>query len=80
VKTPFYGSGSGNAGGFALPTVGRGVSPEAVGLAVQRLIRRPRRVMYLPSILSFVPPFNYVFGWFIDRVGPLLLKRKARDG
>jgi hypothetical protein len=37
---------------------------------------RPRRVAYVPSWLRLVPWAELTFGWIIDRIGPLLLKRQ----
>ncbi|HSR49154.1 MAG TPA: hypothetical protein VLL77_14325 [Anaerolineales bacterium] len=42
------------------------------------LIRRPRRVAYVPSALAVVPWIELAFGWAIDRLGPIALRRQVR--
>jgi hypothetical protein len=43
------------------------------------LICHPRRVVYVPGYLRLVPWAELSFGWIIDRIGPLLLKRGDRQ-
>jgi len=40
---------------------------------------RPRRVIYVPDWLRVVPWAELTFGWVIDRVGPLLLKKNKKE-
>jgi hypothetical protein len=55
---------------FAIP-------PERVARAVISLVHRPRRRAYVPSYLVVSPMLEVLFGWAIDLVGPVLLKRKT---
>ncbi len=55
---------------FAIP-------PERVARAVIDLVRHPRRRAYVPSYLVVSPMLEVLFGWAIDLVGPVLLKRKT---
>jgi hypothetical protein len=36
----------------------------------------PRRVIYIPESLRIVPWVELSFGWIIDRIGPLLLRKQ----
>ena len=38
---------------------------------------RPQRVIYIPSWMTIVPWVEQSFGWLIDRIGALLLRRQA---
>ncbi len=55
---------------FAIP-------PERVARAVISLVRHPRRKAYVPAYLVVSPLLEMLFGWAIDLVGPVLLKRKS---
>ncbi len=55
---------------FAIP-------PEKVARAVIRLVHHPRRRAYVPTYLVVSPLLEMLFGWAIDLVGPVLLKRKT---
>ena len=41
------------------------------------LVDRPRRVAYVPWYLAFSHLLEAGFGWLIDRLGPLLLRRDS---
>jgi len=34
--------------------------------------------VYVPRILWFVPWVELCFGWLMDRIGPLLLRRQSK--
>jgi hypothetical protein len=53
------------------------ISPERVAQAVSRLVRKPRRRVYVPGYLILSPLLNIVFGWALDWIGPVLLKKSA---
>jgi short-subunit dehydrogenase len=55
-----------------------GVKVERVANRVWRLLKHPARVAYVPRIMSVVPWLELSFGWLIDALGPLWLKRQAR--
>ncbi len=77
VRTEFFDRSEQQAGGRRIPAERFAVTPEAVGRKVARLLRRPRRVAYVPGWLGFVPWVEPLFGGLIDRLGPLLLRRSA---
>ncbi len=76
VTTEFCARAAGRANGLHLPTERMGVTPEAVAERIWSLIRRPRRVMYIPRYLAAVPWLELSFGWLIDLLGPLLLNEQ----
>ncbi len=77
VTTEFYDAAQRlSAGNRRTPGEGGAVPAERVAKVVWSLIRHPRRVAYVPGILSISPWMEILFGWLIDQLGPLLLKRK----
>ena len=54
------------------------VRPEAVAQRIGALLRRPRRVIYVPRWLGFVPWVEPALSWLLDRLGPLLLRRQVK--
>jgi short-subunit dehydrogenase len=52
------------------------ISPERVAKAVVSLVHRPRRTAYVPKYLIISPLLELFFGWAIDLVGPILLKKQ----
>lgn len=75
VLTEFCHIASKKPGGFHLPTERIGVTPEKVAERIWKLIQRPCRAIYIPSFLALTPWLEAYFGWLIDRLGPLLLRR-----
>ena len=76
VRTEFGEAALKHANGLHVPTEKVGVSAEKVADRIWSLVRRPRRMIYVPEYLRVVPWVELSFGWVIDRVGPLLLKRQ----
>ena len=65
--------------GRPMPTERIGVSADTIAGHVWKLLKKPRRVVYVPSWLGITPYVETFFGWFIDRLGPLLLCSQTRD-
>ncbi len=82
VQSEFYAAAARRLQGRPLPAERFAVRPEGVADCIWSLLRRPRRVAYVPRVLSLVPWLELSFGWLIDRLGPLLLRRppSARVG
>ncbi len=78
VKTEFGEAALLHENGLHVPTEKIGVTPEKVAERIWTLIQHPRRTIYIPDYLRLVPWLELSFGWIIDRVGPLLLKRQKR--
>ena len=80
VATPFFDEAASAANGQPIPAEGLAIQPARVAGRILTLIRRPRRVAFVPGVLSFVPWVELLFGWLIDLLGPLLLRRRSRMG
>ncbi len=65
--------------GGHVPTEHVGVTADYVAWRIWKLMLRPQRVIYVPGWLRVVPWTEMTFGWIIDRVGPLLLKKKKPE-
>ena len=77
VKTPFFKASKVRSNGWELPTESMGVPVEQVTQALLSLVKRPRRVVYVPFFLALTPWVERLFGWIIDLLGPLLLRWQA---
>jgi short-subunit dehydrogenase len=76
VRTEFGEAALKLENGGHVPTEHVGVTAEHVAWRIWKLLLRPQRVIYVPGWLRVVPWAELAFGWIIDRVGPLLLKRQ----
>lgn len=74
VASEFYQAARELPNGRPVPAERFAVAPERVAQKVWRLVQRPRRFVYVPSILWLSPWLELLFGRLIDRLGPLLLK------
>ena len=79
VRTEFGEAALARENGGHVPTEYVGVSAEHVAGQIWKLLLRPKRVIYVPGWLQVVPWAELAFGWIIDRVGPLLLKRQKAN-
>ncbi|MBE3066786.1 MAG: hypothetical protein IMZ73_05055 [Chloroflexi bacterium] len=52
------------------------MTADYVAWSIWKLLLRPRRVIYVPGWLRVVLLTELAFGWIIDQVGPLLLKKQ----
>ncbi|MCC6147099.1 MAG: SDR family NAD(P)-dependent oxidoreductase [Anaerolineaceae bacterium] len=77
VRTEFYSRAAGRANGRRLPTERMGISADQVARVACSLLDRPRQVVYAPAYLAVTPWVEACFGWLMNRLGPLLLERKA---
>lgn len=73
VRTAFF-DRSKQASGRRVPRLGRGVSAERVARHVVALMRRRRRIVYVPFWLRAVPLAAVLFGWILDLLGGIDLK------
>ncbi len=74
VKTPFFSKVAARSGGGVVPFQRLAVRPETVAQRILELLKKPRRAIYVPRLLWVVPWIEMYFGWFIDRLGPRLLR------
>ena len=75
VKSEFYHRARTRPGGLPVPAERFAVSAEHVARSIHKLVVRPRKVIYVPAVLSLAPWLEILFGHIIDRLGPLLLQR-----
>jgi hypothetical protein len=78
VTTEFFGVAS--SAGRRMPAERFGVRPEVVAGRIWDVLRRPVRMAYVPRfywLAQWVEPY---FGWIMDLLGPLLLRRNAEAG
>jgi hypothetical protein len=78
VLTEFCGTAASQPGGLHLPTERLGVTADTIARQVWKLLQRPRRVVYVPAWLSVTPYIETLFGWLIDRLGPLHLQAQTK--
>jgi short-subunit dehydrogenase len=76
VRTEFGEVALSKENGGHVPTEHMGVSADLVAWRIWKLMLRPRRVIYIPDWLRIVPWTELAFGWIIDRIGPLLLRKQ----
>lgn len=76
VRTEFFELADNPAAGHHIPGQRFAIRPEVVGRRIAALVRRPRRVAYVPTLLVIVPWIEPLFGWIIDLMGPALLRRR----
>ncbi|HEY69839.1 MAG TPA: SDR family oxidoreductase [Anaerolineae bacterium] len=76
VSTGFFKSAKRRNGGRSIPAESLGISAQLVADRIWGLLKRPRRVVYVPWYLGVVPWVEAGFGWLMDLLGPRLLKRK----
>jgi UDP-glucose 4-epimerase len=79
VATAFFEKASGRIAALRMPARSLAVRPERVASRVWRLLSRPARVAHVPRLLALVPWVELIFGWLIDRIGPALLRRQAKQ-
>jgi hypothetical protein len=80
VRTEFCAAALDRPGGLHVPTEHMGVTAETVARRIWGLLQHPRRVIYVPRLLALTPWVEASFGWLIDRLGPLLLRRHPPAG
>ena len=78
VKTKFFQTSRSQPGGIAIPGERLAVTPERVAVATSSLLLRPRRVVYVPWYLAFSAWFELLFGYIVDQIGPVLLRRSHK--
>jgi short-subunit dehydrogenase len=75
VRTEFGEAALSLEKGGRIPTDRVGVTADYVAWRIWKLMLHPRRVVYVPGWLRVVPWTELSFGWIIDRLGPLLLRK-----
>jgi UDP-glucose 4-epimerase len=78
VATEFFKKASSRIAALRMPGRKLSTKPDKVADRTWRLLRKPTRIAYVPRLLSFVAWIEPAFGWLIDQLGPMLLRRQAR--
>ena len=79
IKTEFFDAARGHENGGNVPAEKMATSVKSVAHGIYRLIKHPRKVVYLPWYQVFSPLLETLFFWAIDLVGPILLGRKKNS-
>jgi len=77
VATEFFNQATSSHGSGRIPAERFAVKPERVAARAWRLVRHPRRRIFIPWWLSIVPWVELSLGWAVDLLGPFLLKRRS---
>jgi short-subunit dehydrogenase len=77
VATEFFDQATSSHGSGRIPAERFAVKPDQVAAKTWRLVRRPRRKVFIPWWLGIVPWVELSLGWAVDLLGPLLLKRRS---
>ncbi len=80
VTTDFFSTAASLPSGGKVPAQRFSIPPAAVSRTILSLLRRPRRVAYVPRGLRIVPWIEAGFGWLMNLMGPFLLRRRAIEG
>jgi dihydroflavonol-4-reductase len=80
VLTEFSKTAASLPAGRSVPAERFGVTPQAVAKAILGLLRKPRRVAYVPWGLRVIPLLEAGFGWLFNLLGPVLLRRQSLAG
>jgi len=78
VRTEFFEQARRIEGGRRVPAEKLAVPVEKVNAALWRLLRTPRRAVYVPCWLYFANYIDLWFGGLVDLLGPALLRRRER--
>lgn len=78
VASEFFEQAAHRPAGFRIPVERFAIPAEKVAQRIWGLLQRPKRVIYVPHVLRITPWVEMLFGWFVDRLGPLLLRHQTR--
>lgn len=78
VKTEFFQTARTLPEGGSIPAERFAVSAERVAGTIVNLLDHPRRVVFVPWFLGVSGWLELAFGGLIDRLGPLLLRRRKQ--
>lgn len=75
VRSEFSARAAARPFGRPIPAESLAIAPERVATEVVSVLHRPRRVAHAPGVGVLTPWVEPAFGWFIDLLGPALLRR-----
>lgn len=76
VMSEFFQQAARRPQGMMIPMARFAIPAERLARKIWSLLKQPRRVIYVPGVLALTPWIELVFGWLIDRMGPLLLRNQ----
>jgi len=77
IRTEFYDAARKHENGGNVPAEKLAIPTEVVARGIYRLIRHPRKVVYIPWYLFVSPLLETFFSGILDLAGPLLLGKKT---
>ena len=77
VKTEFFDTAREIENGRRVPGELFAIPVDRAVNAIRRVINYPRRVVYVPAYLQGTRLIEYLFGGLVDRLGPLLLRKRT---
>ena len=75
VKTEFFETAKKTENGNKVPGESFSISVERSSRAIVHLLHSPHRFLYVPAVFSGLRVVEFLFGWLIDKLGPLLLRK-----
>ena len=75
VATDFFAHARNLPGGGVIPGQLLSIGPDDVAKAVWSCCLRPRRYVYVPWIMGISAWIEFLMGWIVDLLGPMLLKK-----
>jgi hypothetical protein len=75
VKTEFFETAKKIENGNKVPGEMFSISVERSSRAIVGLLQNPHRFLYVPAVFSGLRVVEFLFGWIIDKLGPLLLRK-----
>lgn len=75
VKTEFFETAKKTENGNKVPGESFSISVERSSRAIVHLLHSPHRFLYVPAAFSGLRVVEFLFGWLIDKLGPLLLRK-----
>ncbi len=76
IKTGFFDAARKMENGGNIPAENHATPVSSVSNSVWKLLRYPRKVVYVPVWTMISPLLELLFNWAIDIAGPLLLKKQ----
>jgi hypothetical protein len=75
VKTEFFETAKKTENGNKVPGESFSISVKRSSRAIVHLLQSPHRFLYVPAVFSGLRVVEFLFGWIIDKLGPLLLRK-----
>lgn len=77
VRTEFFERAKDRPAGLPVPAERFAITPDRVADRIWDLVQSPSKAIYIPRYYAITPWIELLFGWVVDRLGPLLLRRAS---